>query len=157
MISFDDIMQLAIQKKGNKKQVMQDLPEPASRQHMINKSDDRYLSDMSRRIFQAGLSWKMVNNKWPIFEQQFFQFNPKRCAFLNADEIEARMRDTRLIRHLSKIKSIQHNAMMVEELAQAHGSFGQWLADWPEDDIVGLWMYLFPDLLKRHTLDKAND
>lgn len=31
---------------------------------------------------------------------------------------------------------------MVLDLAREHGSFGNFLADWPETDIVGLWKLL---------------
>ena len=142
MLSFEEILRLAIQKKGSKSAVLDNLPEYLTAKALKKKTDDRFLSDMSRRVFQAGLSWKMVNNKWPAFEERFFGFNPQRCAFISPEEMEAFMRNKTLIRHLDKMKSIQLNAFMMTDIARDHGSFGTWLADWPENDIVGLWLYL---------------
>ena len=142
MLHVEEILQMAVQKRGSLEAVEAVLPSALTEIELIEKTDDRYLSDMIRRIFQAGFSWKVVDKKWPSFEERFFHFNPKRCAFINSEEIEDRMRDTGLIRHQTKMNTIAVNAFMIDELATEHGSFGQWLADWPVDDIVGLWLYL---------------
>ena len=34
-------------------------------------SDDRILSEITKRIFQAGFSWTVIENKWPGFEAAF--------------------------------------------------------------------------------------
>ncbi|CAA0081673.1 DNA-3-methyladenine glycosylase 1 [BD1-7 clade bacterium] len=142
MLSFNEIYQLAVQKQGSAEAVESRLPTYLSDSALRQKSDDRYLSDICLRVFMAGLSRRMVMNKWDEFEKRFFGFNPKRCAFMNADEMEQRMSDAMLIRHLPKMKAIIDNAFMVDEIATKHGSFGNWLADWPQDDTVGLWLYL---------------
>ena len=43
---------------------------------------------------------------------------------------------------MAKIKAIWENAVFVLDISQQHQSFGNFLADWPEDDIVGLLLYL---------------
>lgn len=48
------------------------------------------------------------------------------------------------MRNGAKIASVRRNAAYVLEVREAHGSFGDYLAAWPEDDFVGLW-----DELKR--------
>lgn len=55
------------------------------------------------------------------------------------------MTDTRIIRHLGKIRATHHNALAMIELEKEYGSFGNYLADWPETDSIGLW----EDLKKR--------
>ena len=52
------------------------------------------------------------------------------------------MQDERIIRHLGKLKSVPRNAQMILDVAREQGSFGAFIADWPVDDIVGLWQYL---------------
>ena len=37
---------------------------------------------------------------------------------------------------------MRHNAVYLGEMAHLHGSVGQWLANWPEHDVVGLWTAL---------------
>lgn len=139
---FDEIFEMALQKKGSKDAILSAMPEVLTESELRAKADDRYLSDMSMRIFMAGLSWKMVKKKWPQFEQAFFNFNPARCSFINDDEIEAYMQRTDIIRYLAKIKSIPRNAFMIEEIKRTHGSMGNYLSEWPVTDITGLWAEL---------------
>ncbi len=50
--------------------------------------------------------------------------------------------DTRIIRNMSKVRAVQDNALFILDIQREHGSFGQFLAQWPGDDIIGLWRYL---------------
>jgi 3-methyladenine DNA glycosylase Tag len=52
------------------------------------------------------------------------------------------MQDTRIIRHFGKLKSVPRNAQMILDVAMEHGSFGDFIADWPVEDITGLWQYI---------------
>ncbi|MEH6473155.1 MAG: DNA-3-methyladenine glycosylase I [Halopseudomonas sp.] len=118
------------------------LPELRTAEQLIQLSDDRYLSDMCRRVFRAGLKHSLVDSKWPAFEEAFFGFDPLKLSYMNDEQLESKMHNKALIRHWGKIKSIRVNAMLVNELSQSHGSFGQFIADWPEDNIIGLWELL---------------
>ena len=42
--------------------------------------DDGYFERMSQAIFQAGLNWKMVENKWPHFRRAFANFSINKVA-----------------------------------------------------------------------------
>ena len=101
--------------------------------------DDRYLSQMELRIFRAGLKHSLVDAKWPAFEEVFFGFEPRRVRAMPDEALEALLADRRLIRHWGKLKSVRDNAAAMIAVAEEHGSFGAWLADWPGTDIVGLW------------------
>ena len=118
------------------------LPQAKSAAELRAVSDDRYLSLISLRVFRAGLKHSLVDAKWPAFEEAFFGFDPHKVVLMGAEHLERLMHDERLIRHLAKLKSVPRNAQFVLDVAQAHGSFGAWLADWPVDDITGLWRYL---------------
>ena len=102
-------------------------------------SDDRYLSQMSLRIFRAGLKHELVDRKWPAFEEVWHGFDPARCAAVYDEELEAILEDRRLIRHLGKLRAIRANAGAMLAVAAEHGSFGAWLADWPGSEIASLW------------------
>jgi 3-methyladenine DNA glycosylase Tag len=101
--------------------------------------DDRYLSQMELRIFRAGLKHSLVDAKWPAFEEVFGGFEPRRVRAMSDEALEALLGDRRLIRHWGKLKSVRDNAAAMLGVAEEHGSFGAWLADWPGTDIVGLW------------------
>jgi 3-methyladenine DNA glycosylase Tag len=118
------------------------LPMPLGGNELRALPDDRYLSQISLRIFRAGLKHSLVDAKWPVFEEAFFGFVPEKVVLMGAEHLERLMGDTRLIRHPAKLASVPRNAQMVLEVAAEHGSFGAFLADWPGEDIVGLWRYL---------------
>lgn len=118
------------------------LPVPLSADALRAIPDDRYLSQISLRVFRAGLKHSLVDAKWPAFEEAFFGFVPEKVVLMGAEHLERLMGDTRLIRHLGKLASVPRNAQMVLDVAKEKGSFGAFLADWPESDIVGLWRYL---------------
>ncbi|MDB6144134.1 MAG: 3-methyladenine glycosylase [Pseudomonas sp.] len=118
------------------------LPDPASNAHLRKIPDDRYLSKLAQRVFRAGLKHSLVDAKWPTFEEVFFRFDPEKVVLMGADHLERLMQDARIIRHLGKLKSVPRNAQMVLDISHEHGSFGNFIADWPVTDIVGLWKYL---------------
>jgi 3-methyladenine DNA glycosylase Tag len=118
------------------------LPQAKSAAELRVQGDDRYLSLLSLRVFRAGLKHSVVDAKWPAFEEVFFAFDPHKVVLMGAEHLERLMHDGRLIRHLAKLQSVPRNAQFVLDVARAYGSFGAWLADWPLDDITGLWRYL---------------
>ncbi len=115
------------------------LPQPRSAAELKAMPDDRYLSQMSLRIFRAGLKHSVVDAKWPPFEEVFQAFAPRRVRAMSDEELEALLGDARLIRHWGKLKSVRDNAAAMIALSEEHGSFGGWLADWPGTEIVELW------------------
>ncbi len=118
------------------------LPQARSADELRAIPDDRYLSLLSLRVFRAGLRHSVVDARWPAFEEAFFGFAPHKVVLMGAEHLERLMQDARLIRHLAKLNSVPRNAQLVLDIAREHGSFGAWLADWPVDDIVGLWRQL---------------
>lgn len=118
------------------------LPQPRSAAELRAISDDRYLSTISLRVFRAGLKHSLVDAKWPAFEEVFFGFDPEKVVLMGAERLENLMQDARIIRHLGKLKSVPRNAQFILDVRQEKGSFGALIADWPVNDIVGLWKYL---------------
>ncbi|GFM79625.1 3-methyladenine DNA glycosylase [Pseudomonas cichorii] len=118
------------------------LPVPHTPKQLMAFGDDRYLSTMALRVFRAGLKHSLVDAKWPAFEEVFFRFDPEKVVLMGADHLERLMQDTRIIRHLGKLKSVPRNAQLILDIAQEHGSFAKFIAQWPVDDITGLWQYL---------------
>ena len=136
--SFDDILDAARTRHGAAA-LEAPLPTPKTAAELKATPDDRYLSQMSRRIFHAGLKHSMVDAKWPAFEEVFYGFEPRRVRAMSDEAMEGLLGDARLIRHWGKLKAVRDNAAAMLDVASEHGSFGAWLADWPGGDIVGLW------------------
>ena len=132
-------IQRAAEKRLSAEGLAARLPKVKSSAQLRKEGDDRYLSLMSLRIFRAGLKHEMVDAKWPAFEAAFHGFDPRRVRAMSDEEVEALMKDARLIRHLGKLKSVPANAAALCEVAAEKGGFGAWLADWPGAEIVRLW------------------
>jgi 3-methyladenine DNA glycosylase Tag len=136
--SFAEILQAARTRHGAAALDAR-LPQPLSPKQLAAAPDDRYLSQMSRRVFRAGLKHSLVDAKWPAFEEVFAGFDPRRVRAMSDEALEALLGDRRLIRHWGKLKSVRDNAAAILEVAAEHGSFAKWLAEWPGERIVELW------------------
>jgi 3-methyladenine DNA glycosylase Tag len=147
IIPFEAIEERARERVGGAQALVTRLPVPKSTDQLRAEPDDRYLSLMSLRVFRAGLKHSLVDGKWPAFEEVFFGFVPQRVVGMADEELEGLMGDQRLIRHWGKLKAVRANAAAMLEVAQAQGSMGAYLADWPRERIVELWA----DLAKRFT------
>jgi 3-methyladenine DNA glycosylase Tag len=115
------------------------LTQPRSPAELKAVPDDRYLSQMELRIFRAGLKHSLVDAKWPAFEEVFGGFETRRVRAMSDEALEALLADRRVIRHWGKLKSVRDNAAAMIAVAEEHGSFGAWLADWPGTGVVELW------------------
>jgi 3-methyladenine DNA glycosylase Tag len=104
--------------------------------------DDRLLANMAKYIFSSGISWKVVDNKWPGIEQAFLGFDPNLLNIQPDDYWHDLLNDTRIIRHGAKVNAIRRNAAFVSDLAKEHGSAVRFLLDWPSTDLVGLYEFL---------------
>ncbi len=138
MVMFSQIRKAA-EKRLGAAALAQRLPQVKSPAQLKRMGDDRYLSLMSLRIFRAGLRHDMVDAKWPAFEKAFFGFDPRRVGAMSEEAVEKLMGDARLIRHLGKLRSVPANAAAMCDIATEHGSFAEWLADWPAAETVKLW------------------
>ena len=141
---FSEIYQLAAQRKGGEA-VLEKLlgkHKPLSPKKLAAIGDDRYLSMMTRCVFQAGFNWKVIEHKWNGFEEAFHGFNPKGLAHLSPEQWDAYVTDTRIVRNGSKIKTVLDNAHFVWHTAQEHGSFGKVFSQWPASDQIGLMSWL---------------
>ena len=97
---------------------------------------------MTRSIFQSGFVWRVIDNKWPSFQEAFFEFDLNRLMALDDADWEHYLQDTRIVRHRQKIRALRHNTWFVHEVSLQYDGFGRFLAEWPKSDLVGLFMYL---------------
>lgn len=142
MEKFADIHARAARRKGGVEALDSILPRPLSAQLLARKSDAACLSMMSRCVFRAGFSWKVIDKKWSGFEKAFYGFRPAVLVALPAETWDACLRDTRIVRSWQKIKTVYENAQFVLDTSAIHGSFGKFLCSWPCTDQVGLMRYL---------------
>ncbi|TYK65754.1 DNA-3-methyladenine glycosylase I [Colwellia echini] len=105
-------------------------------------TDDRVLAAFTKQIFKSGFVWRVVENKWPDFEDTFFNFNIEKILMMPEEMLERKAADPKIIRNFNKVKTIKANAQMIFEQQTNGSSFAQFIHNWPSEDIIGLWAYL---------------
>lgn len=119
------------------------LPTCLSDEQLKTISSGEYLSAITRRVFRAGMTHSVIDARWPAFEKAFWDFAPEKMVMLSPEQIEAHAKDEQLIRHLTKMRTIPINAQFILDIEREHDcSFGEFIANWPVSDIVGLWHLL---------------
>ena len=138
MRAFDEIYEIAASRKGGPAGLEKLLSKPKDAAALCAISDDRWLSMMAKCIFNAGFNWRVVDAKWPGFEEAFEGFAPRRVAMYADDDFDRLVQDERIVRHGGKIRSVQENAAFVADLAREHGCAAEVFAHWPREEYVDL-------------------
>jgi 3-methyladenine DNA glycosylase Tag len=141
-MSFSRIYEQAVLQKGGESAVRARLPRVAAPGELEALGYDRYLSEITRCIFKAGFVWRVIENKWPKFEEAFEGFVPLYWQQVPPEVLEQLAGDERIVRNAQKIQTVPENARMIVDAAREHGSFGKFLADWPSSDQAGLLLWL---------------
>lgn len=105
------------------------IPEPIA---AATPSD--YLAVMSRAIFQAGLSWKLIESKWAAYVRLFEGFDPLRVAHFDDLDVERILADGGVIRTRKKIAATIENARSLVALEREHGGIAIYLASFATYD-----------------------
>src|SRR2546421_13072898 len=95
------------------------------------KTLDEYLEHLSKGVFQAGISWRVVDAKWPSITKAFRGFDVERVARMTDRDVDALVKDERVIRSRPKIAAVVHNANELLALERA-GGFKKHLKSIPE-------------------------
>jgi 3-methyladenine DNA glycosylase Tag len=132
------------ERKGSKAMVESLLTKPLSKKALQEIGDDRFLAEFTKKVFQSGFVWRVVRQKWPDFEEMFWQFDIDKLLLMPDEMVEKKATDPKIIRNLSKVRTIRENALMIKEFSREHGSFASFVANWDSQDIIGLW-----DVLKK--------
>ena len=135
---FETIFAMAAARKGGAASWDKALPRPKSVTKLAAIPDDRWLAAMTRSVFQAGFSWKVIETKWPGFEEAFWGFDVGRCSMMSDDDLDTLVKDKRIVRNGAKIRSVAENAAFLRALAEKHGTAAKAFATWPAEDYVGL-------------------
>lgn len=138
MRSFDEIFQIAADRKGGAEALTTEIDPLTDVADLRLVSDDRCLSGMTKSVFQAGFNWKVVEAMWPRFEAAFGSFDVGKCAMLNDDDFARLVSDKRIVRYGAKIRAVQENAQFSISLIRQYGSVAMAIAQWPQEDYVGL-------------------
>lgn len=145
VVPFEAIEERARERLGGFAELAARLPRPKSAEELRAIPDNRYLSQMSLQVLRVEFKPSLVDVNWQAIEDLFMGFEPTRVQALTDKELEGLARADRATGNQAKLRSIRDNARALLRLADEKSSMGAFLADWPGDDIVGLWS----DLAKR--------
>ena len=93
---FDAIYQRAAERKGGKQHLELLLSKPRPSSELQRITDDRWLAAFTMKVFQCGISWQVVRNKWPNFEQLFFNFKLEPLMMLPEEIWEQKAQDVQM-------------------------------------------------------------
>lgn len=144
METFANIRARAAERKGGADALDALMPATLGQAELAVIPDDRWLAGMTRAVFQSGFSWKVIERKWPGFEEAFDGFDPGRVAMMDDDRLDGLTRNPAIVRNAAKIQATRENAVFVIALIREHGSAGAFFADYPVTDQIGLM-----DVLKK--------
>jgi 3-methyladenine DNA glycosylase Tag len=102
-----------------------------------------YLDVLTKAVFQSGISWRVVEAKWPSTREALHQFDPQRLADLTPVDVDRLAEDTRLVRNRRKIEATIENAQTMLDLDREYKGFGRYLKSFSDFDAVSA------DLVKR--------
>ena len=140
MDTYSTIFHRAAERHGGEEALREKIMAHAN--ELPPKSDDRWLAEFTKRVFQAGFNWKVVEHKWEGFEAAFWYFNVKKCAEIDMEDMERLTADKGIVRNAGKIKSVPVNAEMILDMAKQSGSADAFIREWPADNFVGRLDYL---------------
>jgi DNA-3-methyladenine glycosylase I len=86
-----------------------------------------YLEALSRPVFQAGMSRRVIDAKWEGIREAFAGFDPPTVADFGAEEVERLLGDPRVVRSKAKIEGTVDNAQAMVELDAEHEGFRKYL------------------------------
>ncbi len=109
----------------------------------VPKDDDGYLDRMAHAIFESGLSWRMVENKWPNFRKAFSNFSVDKVAKITDKQVEKLLEDPGIVRSEGKIRALVYNAQEFQKIKKEFGSFKKYM------DSFGSYTKLMDDMRKR--------
>mgnify|MGYP001174776268 FL=1 len=139
---FAQIYTRACERKGGEAAVEALLSTPPSRADVAKLSDHRFLSAMTKKVFQSGFVWRVIEQKWPNFEAAFFDFNIDKVLLMPDEMLEQKASDPSIVRNYKKVMTVRENALMIKDVAREHGSFGQFVSSFSAENITDLWLFL---------------
>jgi hypothetical protein len=97
---------------------------------------DDHLEVMTRAIFQAGLSWALIDARWAAFRTAFEGFS---CAVIGTygdGDVERIMEAEGVVHSRSKIAGAIANARALQALAAEHGDIATYARSFPSYDAL---------------------
>ncbi len=107
------------------------------------KTSADYLEVMSKSVFQAGIKWSTIDEKWPAFRKLFKNFDAKLVSAFTTEDIQRLATDESILRSPRKIDATVKNARTILAIESEFGEFAKYLQSFKD------YSALAKDLQKR--------
>ena len=90
-------------------------------------NDQGYFEQITKAVFQAGFSYKVVHSKWKGFQKVFHNFDPILISQWGEDQIFTSLESNLIIPNIRKIRATVENAQKFNSIVDKYGSFASYL------------------------------
>ncbi|MHA1915799.1 MAG: DNA-3-methyladenine glycosylase I [Promethearchaeota archaeon] len=97
------------------------------------KEDKGYFEILSKAVFNAGFSYRVVDGKWKGIKEVFEEFEPEKVSKWTVDEVSAALDSPKIIRNARKVNAIVSNANEFLKLRKEYGSFENYLKSFRDE------------------------
>lgn len=112
-----------------------------------DKPNSFFYEVMVRDIHNAGLKATLVTSKLPFIRQAFLGFDIRKVSEFDDEALQNLMDNPNVIRHKEKLKACVENAKKMRELSEQYGSFGEFLNQYKQDNLIELRNRLTNDFI----------
>ena len=99
--------------------------------------DDKKLFELLiLEMFQAGLSWECILNKWESFKKAFDNFDYIKISKYNDEKINELLLNKEIIRNKLKIKAAINNAKIFIEIQKEYKTFSNYIWSVTDNKII---------------------
>lgn len=97
--------------------------------------DDRHLFEkLCLETFQSGLSWRTILSKRESFREAFENFDAKKVALFDDDDVKRLLENKGIVRNKRKILAVINNAKRALEMIETEGSLAAFLWRYEPDE-----------------------
>jgi 3-methyladenine DNA glycosylase Tag len=86
-----------------------------------------YLEILTRAVFQAGLSWALIDERWDVFQSSFEHFDVERVSQFDELDIDRIMATERMIHSRKKVVATIENARALTSIEREFGGVSEYL------------------------------
>lgn len=95
---------------------------------------------------QAGLSWETILRRREGYREAFYNFDPEKVASMSDQELDALVKNEKIIRNRLKIQAARRNARCFLEIQKEFGTFSSYLWKFVSDKPIDIIREKFADV-----------
>ena len=97
-------------------------------------NDQRLFEKLCLETFQSGLSWRTILSKRENFRQAFENFDVKKVALFDDDDVKQLLENKGIVRNKRKVLAVINNAKRALEMIETEGSLAAFLWRYEPDE-----------------------